>query len=72
MHIAATTADPTYMETLSFYQECKSQGVKATLKEWIGLPHFFWIIPMLSESKVFMDEWCEVLKNMMRQRQSSY
>lgn len=64
-YIAAPTKDPTHQETLFFYEECKKQGVKAELVEWVGMPHFFWTLPMLQKSQDFMRVWNEKLRAMI-------
>lgn len=48
-----------------FYEECKEQGVAADLEEWVGMPHFFWVIPTLAKSQEFMRVWNEKLKAMI-------
>lgn len=65
VYVAACTKDPTHQETLFFYEECKKQGVDAELSEWVGWPHFFWILPMLPKSAEFMEVWCEKLSKMI-------
>jgi acetyl esterase/lipase len=65
-YIASSTKDPTHQETVFFYEEMKKQGRPAELIEWEGWPHFFWIVPMLAESKKFMDVWNEKLRGMIR------
>ncbi|KAJ9616547.1 hypothetical protein H2200_000266 [Cladophialophora chaetospira] len=64
-YIAATTADPTYQETRFFYEELKKKGVKAELVEWVGWPHYFWILPMFAKSNEFMDVWNAQLRRMI-------
>jgi len=64
-YIAAPTADPTYQETRFFYEELKKKGVKAELVEWVGWPHYFWVIPMFAKSKEFMDVWNAQLRRMI-------
>ena len=64
-YIAAPTVDPTYQETRFFYEELKKKGVKAELVEWVGWPHYFWIIPQLAKSKEFMDVWNAQLRRMI-------
>jgi hypothetical protein len=39
--------------------------VDAELVEWKGMPHFFWIIPILSKSKEFMEVWNAKLKGLI-------
>jgi versiconal hemiacetal acetate esterase len=65
IYIAATTKDPTHQDTVFFAEEAKAQGVKVDLVEWVGWPHFFWIIPMLNKSREFMEVWNEKLRGMM-------
>jgi acetyl esterase/lipase len=65
MYIPACEKDPTYQETLFFYEECKKQGVDAEFKVWKGLPHFFWGIPQLKKSQEFMEVWCQKLDEML-------
>lgn len=65
-YIVATTKDPTHQEMIFFYEELKKQGVEADLVEWVGWPHFFWIIPMLQKSGEFMEVWNEKLKGMIQ------
>jgi acetyl esterase/lipase len=64
-YIAACTKDPTHQETLFFYEECKKNGVTAELVEWVGLPHFFWAVPMLKKSQEFMTVCNEKLRMMI-------
>jgi acetyl esterase/lipase len=66
-YIPACTKDPTHQECLFFYEECKKQGVDAQVVEWVGWPHFFWILPesLLPKSKEFLDVWCEKLRGMV-------
>lgn len=59
------TRIPTHQETVFFYEECKKQGVDAELVEYVGWPHFFWILPMLAKSAEFMEVWCEKLRKMI-------
>ena len=47
------------------FEECKKQGVEADLVEWVGLPHFFWAVPMLQKSQEFMRVWNEKLRAMI-------
>ena len=65
VYVAACTKDPTHQESVFFYEECKKQGVDAELVEWVGWPHFFWILPMLPKSADFMEVWCKKLGQMM-------
>jgi acetyl esterase/lipase len=65
VHVVATTQDPTYQETVFFYEECIKQGVEADLGEWVGLPHLFWIVPALPISIEFMEAWNGKLKDMI-------
>ena len=64
-YVAACTKDPLHQDTVFFYEECKRKGVDVDLIEWVGYPHFFWILPMLQRSKEFLDEWCEHLSGMV-------
>lgn len=64
-YITACTKDPTHQETLFFYEECKKQGVLVDYKEWVGWPHFFWIIPVIPSSTAFMNEWNSQLAHMI-------
>ena len=52
-------------ETVWFYEELKEKGVDAELVEWKGMPHFFWIIPILSKSKEFMEVWNAKLRGLI-------
>ncbi|KAK5312382.1 hypothetical protein LTR70_008224 [Exophiala xenobiotica] len=63
-YIAACTKDPTHQDTLFFSEECKKQGVAADYVEWVGMPHFFWSLPMLKKSQEFMSTWSKKLKDM--------
>jgi len=65
VYVTAATHDPTYQETVFFFQECKKQGVRVDMKEWVGMPHFFWIIPSLPKSAEFMAAWNEKLRGMI-------
>jgi acetyl esterase/lipase len=65
MYIPACEKDPTFQESLFFYEECKKQGVDAEFQEWKGLPHFFWGIPTMKKSQDFMDVWCHKLNEML-------
>lgn len=60
------TNDPTYQDTVFFYEECKKQGVEAELVEWPGLPHFFWSLPGMQKSREYMDIWNERLRVMIK------
>jgi acetyl esterase/lipase len=60
------TNDPTYQETVFFYEECRKQGVKAELVEWSGLPHFFWIVPGMQKSAEFLTVWNQKLQGMIK------
>lgn len=64
-YIAVCSKDPVHQEGLFFYEECKKQGVSAELAEWIGMPHFFWVVPMLNKSQEFMQLWNEKLRAMI-------
>jgi len=64
-YIAAPTKDPTHQATLFLYGEMKKQGVEAELVEWVGYPHFFWIVPVLGASKMFMEVWNEKLRGLI-------
>ena len=63
--VIATEKDPTFQETVWLYEEMKKQGVEAELAEWKGMPHFFWIIPMLKKSSEFLDAWNEKLRGLI-------
>lgn len=65
-YLAAPTKDPTHQETVFFAEELKAQGVKVDLSEWVGWPHFFWIIPILKKSGEFMEVWNEKLRGMVQ------
>jgi hypothetical protein len=65
VYIAAPTKDACHQECLFFYDECVKQGVQVEFREWKGWPHFFWAVPVLRESRVFMEVWCEKLKEML-------
>ncbi|ETN36202.1 uncharacterized protein HMPREF1541_08479 [Cyphellophora europaea CBS 101466] len=64
-YIAACTNDPTYQETMFFYEECKKHGVVVEVKEFVGWPHFFWGIPTLAATEVFQSVWCQKLNEML-------
>lgn len=64
-YIAACTKDPTHQETVFFYEEAKKQGVDVDLAEWVGWPHFFWVLPMLPKSAEFMEVWNTKLRDMI-------
>jgi versiconal hemiacetal acetate esterase len=66
VYATAMTHDPTYQETVFFYEECKKQGVKADLVEWSGLPHFFWSMPGMQKSREYMEIWNEKLQGMIK------
>lgn len=63
--VIATEKDPTYQETVWMYEEMRKAGVEAELVEWKGLPHFFWIIPMLKKSQDFIGVWNEKLRGLI-------
>jgi versiconal hemiacetal acetate esterase len=60
------TNDPTYQETIFFYEECRKQGVMADLVEWSGLPHYFWIVPGMQKSTEFLTVWNKKLQEMIK------
>lgn len=64
VYIAATTKDPTYPETMFFAEKCREAGVDLDLVEWVGLPHFFHVVPT-PKSAEFMQVWNEKLKGMV-------
>lgn len=64
-YIAACTKDPTHQETLFFFEECKKQGVAADLVEWVGMPHFFWVVQILQKSQDFLRIWNEKFRTMI-------
>lgn len=66
-YIAACTKDPTHQETLFFYDVCKKHGVAVELVEWKGLPHYFWVLPMLSKSEEFLRVWVDKVRDMVGQ-----
>ncbi|OAL57102.1 alpha/beta-hydrolase [Pyrenochaeta sp. DS3sAY3a] len=65
IYVTAMTNDPSYQETVFFYEECKKQGVKADYVEWSGFPHFFWIVPTLEKSREYMTTWNDKLRAMI-------
>lgn len=67
IYITAMTNDPSYPETIFFYEECKKQGVEVDLVEWSGFPHFFWIVPGLEKSREYINTWNEKLRGMIMQ-----
>ncbi|KAK6381504.1 hypothetical protein LTS17_004562 [Exophiala oligosperma] len=64
-YIIATSVDPTYYETLFFYEELKKNGVDVELGHYVGWPHYFWIDPSLPKSKEFMEKWNSKLREMV-------
>lgn len=64
--IIATEKDSTYQETVWLYEEMANKGVDVELLEWKGMPHFFWIIPMLQKSQEFMNVWNEKLRGLIK------
>lgn len=64
IYLAATTKDPTYPETTFFAEKCREGGVDLDLVEWVGLPHFFHVIPT-PKSAEFMQTWNDKLKGMI-------
>jgi acetyl esterase/lipase len=64
-YLAAPTKDPTHQETVFLHEEMRKRGVRADLVEWVGYPHFFWIVPMLEEGARFMRVWNERLRAMV-------
>jgi len=65
-YVTAATNDPTYPETVFFYEECKKQGVETDFAEWSGFPHYFWIVPGIEKSSEYMDTWNEKLRSMIK------
>src|SRR5690348_1706051 len=66
VYVTAMTNDPTYQETVFFYEECKRQGVEADLVEWSGFPHFFWSLPGMQKSREYMEIWNQRLLGMIK------
>lgn len=65
VYLAACTKAPTHQDTIFFSEECKKQGVNVEMDQWVGWPHFFWILSMLPVSSEFMKFWCRKLKGMV-------
>lgn len=57
--MTAGTNDATYQETIFFYEECRKHGVCVELEEFVGWPHFFWIVPGLKGTDDFLRLWCQ-------------
>lgn len=64
VYIAATTKDPTYPETMFFADKCQEGGVDVDVVEWVGMPHFFHLIPS-PKSTEFMKTWNDKLQGMI-------
>lgn len=64
VYIAATTKDPMFPETMFFAETCREANVDLDLVEWVGMPHFFHIIPT-PKSAEFMKTWNDKLKKMI-------
>ncbi|GAW25040.1 putative alpha beta hydrolase fold protein [Rosellinia necatrix] len=53
MYISTCGADPLRDDGTVIYLALQKHGIKSTLKNYPGLPHFFWIFPEITEGDTF-------------------
>jgi versiconal hemiacetal acetate esterase len=55
-YLVACDKDPMYNETLMLRDEMAARGCRVELREYKGYPHFFFIVPILKASQVYLDD----------------